>query len=794
MIKTRSVGVNWNRTTEFHTLSNGLAFQTGKGCEKGRAMVTCLATPRAHPTGSTCCGAIILLAILLASGCTVPTKAPVWLPDGSAIVMDDLYHDVARGTTHDFHRPAAFSKSWPHDLTFDVPRRRVISSQLDYLNGSFHIRLESAPLPNATGETVSATLNLERTAFQDGEYPLVDVHLSPDGESALLCTSREVAIYDWSRKTLIRVPQVRPPIGFARIFGVSPCVPTGVGFLAGKEEDGTGEPRPIVLVTWAGTVRPMAATGSPSTVGLMFEHIQRKASACRFLGTAAWNGPVLTLDYEGDRLEVDADRLQWTATAGGKLKKETAAQLPPALRDQMGRSQDLLGGRFQVVIRKQGDVQLTGAEDWTWRCGTEVVVRDLRNGSERLIDFMDSFPQSGFELLPSPDRRHVLVQCWMQQLLIPDAPKGYGILVDADGRTVAVLGMDREKWESELAERCYGRFDEVDHKAFGKGYLWHVPPRGYKAEFLAALNSGQGPIGKLRQTDYIDLSDLNSADLAESVPVLASFPNLRYVGCSAEPEMAEALSKLPSLGGIEGDFTDDFLRAMPVLPKLQRVHVDLESTITTAGLRSLQKQPELDELFLERFRSTIDFAELGRFPKLETLLIRSEYKVSPSLSGVAQASRLKQLTVISQRISSDDLAEIGRLTSLHRATLSGLSEEIESLEPLSNLKEVTHLVVYRRVAPQNEVSVAPCPLRPLGELERLQCLTLSGIPFDSQQAAALASLPKLQSIRLYVSTTSADEGIRKASMSVPKAAVEIRHGERRVIYFNGEQVARSGDR
>jgi len=740
--------------------------------------------------------ALIVLVTTLPTGCSVPARAPVWLADGSGIVADDLYYDMATGTAHLLLRPAAFTDSMPYDQCVDAPRRRVLYSQLDYIEKASHIRVESVPLPNTTGERLSATIRCERDFVSD-TYPLADLSPSPDGESVLLCTGEEAVIYHWSRKAIVRVPRILPPVGFARIFGVSPCVPTGAGFLAGMRGDGDDAQTSLVLVAWDGTVKPFAMSGPVLARVRMLGHIQTPKAAHRFLGTAAWNGPSLTLEYGGDRLEVDTDRMQVRSTAGDTLKENVTEQFDLALLERTRRSVELQGGRFSVVVRPQGAIQPSTIKPFQKTAGSEVVVRNLRDGTERLLDFSDTFPEAGFELLPSPDRRHVLVQCWAPELLIPSTGRtAYSLLIDADGKVETILGRGREQWESDFTERRYGRFHLSDYKKFGMGYDWHLPSADRRAEFVTSLGNASGPLAKLRQSDYIDLRSIQPEETAESVHILASFPNLRYLGCDPDREVAEAIGTLPGLEGIVGDFTDDFLRSLPVLPKLQRVHIDLESTITTDGLRSLQKHPQIEELYLERFRPTLAFAELGGFPKLERLLVRSEYTDSPRLTGLAEAQHLRSLTVISREINADDLAEIGRITSLQRATLSGLSKAVETLDPLSSLKGVTHLVLYRSAADHftKGSPLRPCPLRPLGALEELQCLTLSGIPFDREQAAAIASLPKLQSIRLYVSKTSSDEEVRKASMVLPRAAVEIRQGDRRVIYCNGKLIAESRDR
>lgn len=66
--------------------------------------------------------ALIVLVITLLAGCSVPARAPVWLADGSGIVADDLYYDMATGTAHLLPRPAAFTDSMPYDQCVDAPR------------------------------------------------------------------------------------------------------------------------------------------------------------------------------------------------------------------------------------------------------------------------------------------------------------------------------------------------------------------------------------------------------------------------------------------------------------------------------------------------------------------------------------------------------------------------------------------------------------------------------------------------------------------------------------------------
>lgn len=235
---------------------------------------------------------------------------------------------------------------------------------------------------------------------------------------------------------------------------------------------------------------------------------------------------------------------------------------------------------------------------------------------------------------------------------------------------------------------------------------------------------------------------------------------------------------------------DSDLTYVATMPKLERLYLD-DNAITDAGVKLISQMPKLTKISLAstkisdkgvEYLASLKLRDLnlyntklsgsalsiaGRMEKLEKLFLGCYYpKGEKNLSALAQAKDLEQLDLKESQMTSDELADIAKISSLKSLGLASCNVEDGALQ---NLKALPRL----EVLDLSSTEVTPSKIKEIAQLPALLTLVLSGSDVNDGTLAQIASLlPNLQNLDLK-NTVVTEKGVLQLSKLSNLKSVEL---------------------
>jgi hypothetical protein len=159
---------------------------------------------------------------------------------------------------------------------------------------------------------------------------------------------------------------------------------------------------------------------------------------------------------------------------------------------------------------------------------------------------------------------------------------------------------------------------------------------------------------------------LTDEDVAKLVPDLAVFGSLKGVDCARRKIsdstlllICKTLPELQELGLNDAAVTDDGLKSLPALKKLETLRLNDATAITDDGIRTLSKISSLKSLGLDRTKITDDgMKAIKNLSHLKELRITDTAVTDAGLRELKNLSTLEYVYALKSKISKDGAAEL----------------------------------------------------------------------------------------------------------------------------------------
>ncbi|MBA3994870.1 MAG: hypothetical protein C0469_15225 [Cyanobacteria bacterium DS2.3.42] len=235
---------------------------------------------------------------------------------------------------------------------------------------------------------------------------------------------------------------------------------------------------------------------------------------------------------------------------------------------------------------------------------------------------------------------------------------------------------------------------------------------------------------------------------------------------------------------------DQDLTYVATMPKLERLYLD-ETAISDGGIKHISEMPKLSKLSLEGTNVTdqgvrslvklklrdLNLSHLkitgealsivANFPELSKLYLGIYYpKGEKNLAALATLKNLELLDLRDNQISTEDLADVARISGLKDLCLSNCKVENGALQNLKSLEHLEVLDISKNV-------LNPAKIKEIAQLPALITLDLSSSNVNDQALADLANvLPRLQHIDLK-NTVVTEKGVMQLSKLPQLKSVEL---------------------
>ena len=735
--------------------------------------------------------------LILLAGCQFPANRPVWLADSSGVVVGDQYFDLAKKQKHTL-QPNAVPGFQHLDTHVDPHTRRVMHASIQWDEErptTAKLLITTVPGPEQpVGEPIPFPLTFPPEFDHHAHFPApstggLEIHPAPKGSRVLVAVGMYTSIVDLKTREVIVLPEITPPLRFARVLGISPYRPDGSGFLALRKRLSSEEMAGVkfdpeesyltslrrmhnafVFVNWDGTVTPLDGWNTlPDVIPMLeFSTSGRFPTVFRFPGDAAWQEGRMGLKLGDFLLELDTaahavrytDSTKQTPDDLGErfLQELTAPQMV-----ELNHGECVVRTRLQPPDKKIADITQV-------RMALTVQRRD--EPTERVIDVSES--GFVFELSPAPNGQAIV--CRSTSPSVSDhAAEGrtgcYSIVLDQRGELVTSFGITEQDWRWRSADRSIGLPEETTHTKFGKGYV--LNEAHCSARTIEFMLAGQGQFAPLRQTGYLELNlpADSSRVLPSGLSSLAAFPKLQALKLNpGSSEHALSLSELPQVTGLSASLTDDLLERLPRLEQITKLELvrptpktvfrndrpETEDVLSTAGLQQLAKFPHVKDLTIPAPVNPVAQPRfsLPELTELTTLSIHCEERTA-ALDHLGNLPSLRSLHLQSRTITGPALEAVNAAVALESLTISGASVELPET-PI-----FTRLTTLKQLNLQVGRGITQRLLESLGALRGLESLKLQGQTTEPLDLSAFQGLTALRHLEIAISQAPEDDHFQR---------------------------------
>lgn len=246
------------------------------------------------------------------------------------------------------------------------------------------------------------------------------------------------------------------------------------------------------------------------------------------------------------------------------------------------------------------------------------------------------------------------------------------------------------------------------------------------------------------------------------------------------------LTKLECLDLSYTDADDRDLEAFGPMAQL-RALILRETKATGQGLWALAEHGMIDELELSPHVNDAGLEQIGRFPSLTRLDIRSDRMTDAGVARLRHLTRLTRLELVSLQITSSVLEQLSGMTELTELSLAGAQIGDGDLRRLPVLSKLAHLMLAN-------TAVGNSDLRGMPKLGALVELTLDYTVITDDGLLALPE--KTSSLEtIWLSNTKVTDAGLMQLLNLPKlklvVAVDSQVTSQGVARFQAEAKKRS---
>lgn len=361
------------------------------------------------------------LVLALSSGCLGCVPNGVWLPDssgyvytagkeGKQIMMVDIGRRQARVVVQNTGAATAVPAISPDGKQIAIAQHMVRPDEDNQVQVIVY---------DVAGKEVerSEKLSLDEKGSKEQQPKLhPEVYWAPQGDRLLLLAGNLPGIYDLKKKTLTKLPDLRP-----MIIGNSLSRPDGKGFLLGGGS--------IHFVSWNGEDRELKLTnfklhdGRDQNLAAMILYPQ--------IYNTRWDGDVALIRWSTRQVRIDTNKLE--ATLEEVAEQRTADRKPIQQTFALGKEGPFI--RVAELVARNFEGKTEDRPDGGYG---QFRVELIKRGEATPQVLVDQF-EGCAQLLPSPNRKLVAIECGVSPLQKKTKPRRLIILVNAQGEVVAEI-------------------------------------------------------------------------------------------------------------------------------------------------------------------------------------------------------------------------------------------------------------------------------------------------------------------------------------------------------------------